>query len=493
MPLTFEQFKQLRARGLSPQQIAEFEKRPKQIKEAKEKKSGLQKLTEGITSFIGGKELATGAVKAFGPNSTKAILAQTESANKLVDLAKKLNVDDPRRKKLLEEALNISNTASYTAAKEVSEIPSNKQVLGSAAKLGLTVGGIGMGAAGTAVGRIGQGTALGAGFGAASAAEEDASMAGIGKGALIGGALGGAVSGAIEGVRWAVKGVPKLLSYSSKTPEKVLYRNFDRPEPMARAFRVNQKSTPDEFVSHVQKAGEVLRRRLTEQYDDGVKTLIEQNTGRRIGFTSEEQKLLTRVADDWGIELPKNLKNISTKEAFALNKEFGFLGVGKNAGSSEAALARKARDIFHAKLVQLPGTKEFLNNWAAERTVLTNLEPILRPFKGSPKDKTAVLREMNRAFEDSSVGYISALKDLENMTGMKIIDFIASRRVTQNLPPSTQSFFGDLARLAVSPVSSPKLAGMYSRAAGRFQNPATEKLRNVLIDFLAQAAGMGQK
>lgn len=90
--------------------------------------------------------------------------------------------------------------------------PTPLQTIGDAAKIALTVAGPKIGTGGTALGRIGANTVLGAGVGTANAVSEGQGLGGTIKQAAIGGVTGGALSTAAEGVSAFIRNAPKWFT-----------------------------------------------------------------------------------------------------------------------------------------------------------------------------------------------------------------------------------------------------------------------------------------
>lgn len=162
-----------------------------------------QRVLGELASATGGKELAAGGAQAILSltNDPRKIATQdAESSGALIEAAKKLPMGSPRRKELLLQAQQISNIGSEQTQSDLAVIPSSKQVVGSSAKLALTLGMLGTsgvaanlglkGGAGLAA-RVAEGGLTGAIFQALTNMEnnENAIQGNVGVAATIGGAI----------------------------------------------------------------------------------------------------------------------------------------------------------------------------------------------------------------------------------------------------------------------------------------------------------------
>lgn len=346
------------------------------------------------------------------------------------------------------------------------------EAVGSAAKLGLTLGTLGSGTvAKTVGGRILAGGGLGAGFGGASALEKGKSVGEIGKEAAIGGAIGVGTAGAAEGIRWAVKGVPKLLSYFSDTPDEVLKRQYDNPGLAAQTLKEVKASGATGVLDDVQNAAKKLRKDLTQQWQEGTKVIIEKNTGARVSFTQNEISKLQKVASDFGIDLPQNLSKVSVKESLELNKELNEL-FSKRAirESAQGVIVRKTKELLSAKLSRFQGTKELMSNYGAEKEVLDAISDIVKPYNKNPVTQSTALARVKAVFNENRPAFLSAVKDLEESTGIPLLDKAATLSILRRAPISGQRLFSQFAEALFFPLTSPRAAGFESRTAGRLGN-----------------------
>lgn len=501
MNLTKEQLKLLvnkKPAEVSEQQIIEslikkghtfdgIEKVPMSVRASLEPKQITQNPIAKVGEFVGEASGFTGTTKAAAGAIGGGMVANKANnlsldANKLVDEAKRLPQGDPRRRELLLRAQQMSSNASTGASKFLNEAPTVQQAAGSMGKLALTAATAGVGAPATVGGRIGVGAAYGAGFGGSSAMEQGKGGKDILKEAAIGGAIGGAIPAAIEGVKFAVKGVPKLLAYTSNTPDEVLQRQYDNPELSSKILKGVKGEGTTGVTDDINSAAKKLRGDLSKQWEEGSKSLIDKNTGARIGFTSKETKFLQRVADDYGIDLPQNLSNVSLKESLELNKGLNELYNQKAVREgAEGIIVRKTKEMVGSKFSKFQGVDDFLKNYGDEKKVLDAIVDIMKPWSDKPVTKNTALSRVKSIFNDNKPAFLSAIKDLEQSTGIPFLtDKAAALNILQKSPVTGKGLPSQLVELLAFPITSPRLAGLQSRVAGRVgRSGANQALRNV--------------
>lgn len=437
---------------------------------------------KAVGNFVGDTTGITGAAKAIAgaagvvaqPFSSEKVIERSNQANRLIDQAKTLHIDDPQRKALLMQAHDLSGQAgdiADSANKGLEQSPTAEQSAGSFGKLGLTAATAGMGTPASIAGKIGQGALIGGGFGGAQGMESGKDIKGVATSAGIGAAIGAAVPTAIEGIKWAVKGVPKLLSYTSSTPESILQRNYDNPEVMGKAQDFANKEGVGGVRQVAQGAVKTLRTDLSKQWEEGLQPLIDQNQGIRMGFNQAEQKTLNKIADQYGIEVPQNLNSMSVNEILDLNKNINELysKVDVKMGSGGIPV-RQFKDILDNQISKFTGAKDFLSNYATEKGVLDNADSVLKAYGTKPSSIRLAETNLRNLFNENNGAYLSAVKDLEDKTGIPIIDKAMSLKTSKLLPTEHIGLSGSLAKLVdliALPLRSPKMAGILSRIAGK--------------------------
>lgn len=363
-------------------------------------------------------------------------------------------------------------------------LPSAEAVTGDIARIGLEVAGgpilgkIGRGVGvGAGLARIGASTGLGAALGGVEALRQEQPIPEIAKAAAIGGAGGALVGGATEAISAGISKLPKILSYTSDTPEILLQRQFEKP--IQSALAVKEAMPAEELLTHVQSAVRTLRKDLSQQYQQGSDLLFEANAGKRMGLDTATEKMAQKVAEEFGLDLPQNIKNISAKEGLDFYKEVNELFNKKAIQISPQGIGvRKLRDAFKSKLVaSFEGVKELLSNYSTEKTTLDAMDMLVKSYQTkNPIIQTTALGRLKSAFNENKAAYISAIQEFEQKTGLNILDRIAAENIKEILPRKSGKFsFDELLRAVVFPVTSPKLVGAETRLAGRVSQFATQK------------------
>lgn len=180
--------------------------------EIKETKGTAEKVLGGIASITGGKKMVETGAQLLGGGQESLATQNSQVVESLITQAKKFPLGHPRRTDLLKQAHNTAQQYSAIADERLASLPTQKEVAGSAVKLGTTIGTLGLGAATakTALGRIAEtGAKLGglsAVSGGATAFEE-----GLGKSEAVKGAIGSGLVG--FGLGTAGQSIAELATY----------------------------------------------------------------------------------------------------------------------------------------------------------------------------------------------------------------------------------------------------------------------------------------
>src|SRR3990167_6783855 len=234
-----------------------------------------------------------------------------------------------------------------------------KEVLASAGQTALLAGSSAFGAM-TALGRIGVSAGLGGAFGGLSAIEKDKSWTDVLKSTAIGAGVGGAVGGVLESGRiLATKMFPKLLNYTSRTPDRAIERNIKYPSRMGSSMKRVKGVESEAVLGEVQKAVVNSRKNLSLEWKEGEKYLTQQFHKQRFGLNTKEIGQLQKIADDFAFDIPDNLENMSIKEWLNLNK--GLNELSRKTGVKAAPkghIVREVSDTIKTKLLKFFGGKE---------------------------------------------------------------------------------------------------------------------------------------
>lgn len=232
----------------------------------------------GISKFGQGIASATRVLTGEVGQDIQRQQQQTEQKNKITYAARQ-ETDPSKKAQLLQLAQSISS-------KSASEIDpglnlSNKEVLGSAANVGLNILTPGAFKGGRAT-VIGKNAALGAGFGAASGLEKNRSAGGI-----VGSTVGGAAVGAALGT--AVVAAKALKEFTTVATPKWLMDKAVKPtlDEARKAIKYGSDSLGDELLREgvkgsPQKLLEIADTKLTSLEDDLQRVLSSPEHGSKI-------------------------------------------------------------------------------------------------------------------------------------------------------------------------------------------------------------------
>lgn len=387
-----------------------------------------------IADITGGGELSKGYAQVLGGGAdalSKSGGQLTQNVSDLINEAKKFPVGNPRRTQLLEQAKQISGQLGQQAKQFLTEIPTNKQVIGSAVQLGTTIGAAGLGAptAKTALGRIGQTAGQLGGLGAvAGGAEAYKQNAPVIKGALAGGATGAALGGAgsaiaelahyltssgvTEGLYNKVLGIPKKVIERGKSPSGMLLEEGIGGTKSGILKQAQTIATDSE--SQISK---ILQGNPTQISSKGVIEEIQSELQQKFQNSLSADEIKS-IVDKLPINSLRTNAKLSISRLNALRSELdnSFLGNAKwlNESSVEKTLALKTATNVMRNIVQkadktLPNlfsrwsgaitTTRALRSELAKPHIMTNLLEILGSLVYSAPVGTGVARLLKGAGE----------------------------------------------------------------------------------------------
>lgn len=244
-------------------------------------------LVQKVGGFLGiekfGQGIATAGRNLLGINQqeqaqgTKSYL---DTQNSLIGQAKTHAIGDPRREGLLKTA----QQSPFTSQEEIDSglKLSNKEVLGSAANVGLNVLAPGAFKGGLAA-QAAKSAALGAGFGAAGGLNENKDLGGVAKSTALGAAIGGAIPVAGAGLSKAKEAI------TQKLPEALMNHAV--------------KPTLDELRKNIKTGSDTLGRELLSE-----------------GIAGSPEKLL-KISDNKLSLYEGKLQNVLKKSKGLITKE----------------------------------------------------------------------------------------------------------------------------------------------------------------------------
>lgn len=425
MALSREQFQQLRDKGLSVEQIIRFEKgeSPRVTKAttgdtfAKEEPQGfLGKARDFVTGVIGGGKLAEGAGMALAAPEVQKNLSTAEQLQGEVslNLVKAINErkvqggDTSRLEEALAKLQEDQKISRDVSTDFTSSLPTNKEVLGSALRLGTTFAApliAGKLSKATALGKsvgFGQGALRGAGVGAGTGAiegalqgaglglEENKDIGGIGQSAAIGGGVGALTGGAIGGLTGGVVGAIN----KAKDPNTVL--DYITPK--------TTELTPTQYKDELTR-GRIIPKTKTSpaQYTipQGEKEIALKYADI---ITKDPVKTTTNIMD--------KISSLDTEVGTFLRKNNGIFSKGELRNALNSSLQgidditiptdrlEKAKTDLVNRFVSALETNDMESLWIARKKFDTAIKS---SFSGSP----TLQKQVNRALRDSVQEFIS--------------------------------------------------------------------------------------
>lgn len=376
------------------------------------------------------------------------------------------------------------------------------RVAGDIAKLGTFVGSLATPALPTKVGRVLFGGGVGAALSGASATERGETLPQIAGKTAIGFGLGSVVSGVFEGAavigrKIATKAVPKLLSYTSDTPQLVIQKQVDDPTAAATALRGVKGQPITQPLDITQDAIKSLRKRLSQDWDDGMEHIIQRFRGKRIGLNVNEEGLMQTVSQEYKgiLEVPQSVKSMGARETMKLYNSVNRLFEKKAVRESAQGInVRSFKNVLKDKMIGGFGgaqgdVSKLLSNYGAKANILNAADDLARAYKDTPTAQASALTKLQSVFREDKAAYLSAIQDLERASGKSIVDVLSAQKLKPILPTKEGKFtFEDIFRLVLTPITSPRLAGIYARTIGRLLQQAESGVaRNVLRTSVLQA------
>lgn len=326
---------------------------------------------------------------------------------------------------------------------------------------------------------------VGALQGAGSAMSEDKDLGEI----ATRGAFGAGTGAALGAVSSAVRNAPKLLSYTSDVPEEAFKTMLARPTQFKAATKAGMGSA--EVLKVAQGAEKQLRKQLSGEWDESVNAIINEFPGTRTNFAGNLGKKLVRISDEFGIDLPQNLNNVSVKEGIELVKRINELPKGMLTLSPKGVMVREVKRELQSKIIkefggQAGSVSKLWKNYSAKKEVFDAANDILQTYKtGKPLTQTTARNRLMSVFDDGKEAYIAAIRDLEEATGQEILSKIAAMKFQSGTPgvvnavkigggiASPKGSIDKLIDLIAYPLTSPKSAGRLARWAEKVKTPVS--------------------
>lgn len=341
---------------------------------------------------------------------------------------------------------------------------------------GLGVGGslaakAGTGLVGRALVRGAEGAALGYGADVAShlsKGDTGASVLKPGLGAVAGGTLG-AGFGALGSV------APDVLSMTSQVPRKAFDIVAERPK----AKELIETASPAKSRDVASNAIKTLRTNLSNLWKEGTQKIADETGGAGFSATGRLERGLTVLEDEFNIELPQNIKNISAKEGMELLARIRGVPEKYLTVSPKGATVREVVNLLGDKLRSTFGGKggtldTMYKEYTTKSGILEAADAIVKAYKkNNPIAITTAQKRLQSIFDDGKGEYLAAIQALEKETGVDILSEVAAGKFQPLMPRGKFDFeLRDVLQLLAFPLSSPRTAG---KVQGLLQSPILQR------------------
>lgn len=384
-----------------------------------------EKIISGIASLTGGKKLAETAGTLLAGQDESLGGQNAQIIETLITQAKKFPTGSMRRKELLTQANKIAQQYSSVADEQLASLPTNRQVLGSAAKLAATVGTLGLAPASgaTALGRVAQTATkiggLSAISGGATAVEEGLGNSEAVKGALGSGAVGfilGGVGQSIaelgtfltspsitEGIYDRALHIPKRIIEKGKSPSGLLLKegvSGSKSGILQKAQTISKESEG--------QITEILSSNTTKIRSQEVIGKIQEELSKKFGNTLSADDIKI-VVDKLPLNALRRSRTLPVSKLNALRSELDneFLGSARwlNDSTAERIVGLKTATNVMRGLVQ--ATDERLPAMFSRWSDAITASRALRSELAKPHIMTNVLEIMGSLLYGGATGGIS--------------------------------------------------------------------------------------
>ncbi|MCK9370369.1 hypothetical protein M0R04_10715 [Candidatus Dojkabacteria bacterium] len=493
MALTREQFQQLRNKGLSPQQIANFEagnqpqsttpttptKLPQtKIGEVAEGAGrGIIKTLSGISSLgERGLKAVTGGIGALFTDKTFQDVKQDIKAP---TSAERLIPEELRTNKGLTGLGKVG-----MGAEQVAEyfIPGT-----SALKLSKAIKGVSTGAK---LARFGVRSLAEAGItGGQAALQEGKVDEKVGSISLFGGVA--PLIGKTIGL--TSKGIPKLMRFISPVDDEAFNVLKNRFTGVNKA--VKEGPTAQKTLDYTRQKAMGLKEKLSKEWKQGVGAIKNEFKQQRIDFPKPIVNKMTAIAEQYrAFDLPRNMKSITVGKGLEVyNKLNSLYGQRAVRESAEGAILRKLRTDYRKFLVQGFGGEggaidNLLKNYSAKSDIFSNIDDLVKVFGKKPVESTTAANRLQAIFEENKLAYLDAVIQFEKETGADVLSRVAAQKFQQILPsgitkasgglPTKADLLQRVVQILALPLTSPRLALERARA-GEALKPLLNKTSNI--------------
>lgn len=261
---------------------------------------------------------------------------------------------------------------------------------------------------------------------------------GTGLGASIpvaGTAIGATLGGVKKAAQWAF---PKLLSYTTDIPEQAFDTLIERREPVMKELAKGVSA--EDALSQTRGAVRQLRKTLSAEWDESVNVIADEFSAKRMGVSGDLEKKILTLADDFGVDIPQNIKSASVVEWMNTLKSIGELPKLMLSVSPKGVVAREAKKELKSLLIKEFGGEggsvaKLYQTYAAKKTVFDAANQLVQAYStGKPIQQSTAVGRLKALFNDNKAAYLDAILQLEKETGTDLLSKITALQFKQKLP-----------------------------------------------------------
>lgn len=452
----------------------------------------------GSIAQIPGRVMAISGQEATAQGLDKSRMDLADSNLKLIQALP--TIQDPQRRAAIEAQIHDNMTLMDAMNQQARGVNagelSGEEVAGAAGKAALTTL-LGMGAtselgnAGLG-GKILQGAVIGAPAMASQAMSQNASTPDVLKAGAQGAGFGALLSGALEaGKSFLLKGLPRLLQYTSSVPDALLSEEVQRPADVAAANAELQKNGELGVLKKVQTAVQTQRTNLSAEWDAGAKVLGQQYADRPFDMSSAlpASKSLG-LFTEYGLTPPANVTSMGAQDVLDFNKELNSMLTGKAAYSPDFADLRAFRNDWQAAMTKqgdlgngINPLQTFLDNYGAKSDIVNGMNSLVPSLGHTANTNPKVLQRGLNLLKNGSTmnksAFLDAIQQFEKLSGFPVRAYMEALQTQGISPPSTFGKSG-LMKFFQTLVGGPKGAAFLTRAGSTIANaPINEAVGNI--------------
>lgn len=268
-------------------------------------------------------------------------------------------------------------------------------------------------------------------------------------------------------------------------------------------------ATPETALNKARTSASAFKMAMQDAFGKGKDELITEMTGKRIGIDTTQAKKLLKIAERFGFEemLPQNLQNMSVKETMDLLAEINNIPIIKEIDDPLVKNLKLSLSDIKDDIVSRAGLEEafggkftkLYEDYSRKSKFLKDLQSVIgkvgvtpEGIRLNPTQRQTAMSRLLKIFQENAPEYMKVVKQLEEETGVRILDEVAAAQLNKVLPENLRpSAFGVSANeigqsgilskglsLITLPLSSPKLGRWIIKVVGGYGDGVATMLLN---------------